>query len=82
MREKEKGKLKMKNSNVYKDPSEVKWVDGTVYDILKNPIYKGQRKYKVHSNKDKSGKDLRIMSRSSAGRRVPSPADSITRLPP
>lgn len=37
-------KIQLKDNE--KDGSKFKWVDGTVYSILKNPIYKGERLHK------------------------------------
>jgi hypothetical protein len=41
-----KRELKMKNSSVYKPVKEVEWVDGTVYSMLKNSAYAGERNWK------------------------------------
>lgn len=50
------GKLKMKNRNLTKSAEDIKWVDGTVHGILKNPIYKGERTYKTYSKKNRVDK--------------------------
>ena len=41
-----KGTLKMRKYKIEKTMDEIKWVDGTIYAILKNPVYKGERLYK------------------------------------
>lgn len=41
-----KNKVKIKNSEKYREPDRFIWRDGTIWNILSNPIYKGVRIYK------------------------------------
>ncbi len=40
-----KDKEEIKTKTFHRLPSDFKWVDGTIYTILKNPLYKGERRY-------------------------------------